>query len=95
MSEHENSENHLSYFEKWKILENGLRLQKTIDHENQMVLARGLCGDLDGEPKVACPLHKNNFSLVDGHHLGGRSEFQLKTYPIKKEGGRIWIGFSS
>ncbi|GBP74358.1 Zinc finger MYM-type protein 1 [Eumeta japonica] len=38
VSEHENSESHLSCFEKWKILENGLRLQKTIDHEHQMVL---------------------------------------------------------
>lgn len=38
VSEHENSEGHLSCFEKWKILENGLRLQKTIDHEHQMVL---------------------------------------------------------
>ncbi|KAL4710074.1 hypothetical protein ACJJTC_016476 [Scirpophaga incertulas] len=38
VSEHENSEGHLSCFEKWKILENGLRLQKTIDYEHQMVL---------------------------------------------------------
>ena len=31
-----------------------------------MVLARGLIGDQQGVPKVACPLHKKNFSLTDG-----------------------------
>lgn len=35
-SEHDNSEN-LPYFEKWKLLANGLGLQKTIGHGHQMV----------------------------------------------------------
>ncbi|GBP93574.1 Zinc finger MYM-type protein 1 [Eumeta japonica] len=38
VSEQENSESHVSCFEKWKILENALRLQKTIGHEYQMIL---------------------------------------------------------
>ncbi len=33
------------------------------------VLARGIVGEHDGVPTVASPLHKQRFSLLDGHCL--------------------------
>lgn len=33
------------------------------------VLARGIVGDVNGEPVVASPLYKHHFSLVDGRCL--------------------------
>ena len=67
-------------------------VQNMCPHTNQMVLSRGLIGDANGEPKVACPLHKNTFSLASGTHLGGQPEYQLTTYPVKEEAGDIYIG---
>lgn len=66
-------------------------VQNLCPHQQQMVLARGLIGDHDGEPKVACPLHKNQFSLRTGKHLGGREDFQLKTYGVKEENEMIFV----
>lgn len=33
------------------------------------LLARGIIGDIQGEPVIASPLHKQHFSLLDGHCL--------------------------
>ena len=65
-------------------------VQNLCPHESQMVLSRGLIGDKAGEPKVACPLHKNQFSLKTGQHLNG-SDYQLTTYPVKEEAGYIYL----
>ena len=43
------------------------------------------------EPKVACPFHKKTFSLLSGECLTGE-DYQLKTYPVKVEGDRVYIG---
>jgi nitrite reductase (NADH) small subunit len=72
--------------EKWYAVQN------LCPHSRQMVLARGLIGDANGEPKIACPLHKNTFSLCTGQHLGGREDYQLATYPVKEEQGFIYLG---
>lgn len=72
-------------------------VQNQCPHKEQMVLARGLIGDKAGEPKVACPLHKNNFSLKTGAHLSGdgSENYCLKTYPIKVEDGAIFLELKS
>jgi nitrite reductase (NADH) small subunit len=66
-------------------------VQNQCPHQQQMVLSRGLIGDAHGEPKVACPLHKNSFSLQTGEHLSGNTEWKLKTYLVKVEGGAVWL----
>ncbi len=63
-------------------------------HKFQMVLSRGMIGDKAGEPKVACPFHKKNFSLKTGECLTGE-DYSIKTYPIKVEGEYVYIGIAS
>lgn len=65
--------------------------QNLCPHKMEMVLARGMIGDLNGEPKVACPFHKKNFSLKSGACLSG-DDYQLKTYPVKVENGQVLVG---
>ena len=59
----------------------------------RMVLSRGIVGSTEEHgPKVACPLHKHNFSLKDGTFLDDDS-IALKTYPVKIEGNEVFIHF--
>ncbi len=67
--------------------------QNLCPHKMQMVLSRGMIGEDQGEPKVACPLHKNTFSLKSGKHLNGDLN-SITTYPVKVEDGFVYIGFS-
>ena len=60
-------------------------------HKKDMVLARGMIGDLKGEPKVACPMHKKTFSLETGKCLSGE-DYEIATYPIKVEDGFVFLG---
>ena len=62
-------------------------------HKQQMILSRGMIGDMSDEPKVACPFHKKSFSLKDGHCMSG-DDYTIKTYPIKVEDGLIFIGLN-
>ncbi|NCI47703.1 nitrite reductase small subunit NirD [Sediminibacterium sp. WSJ-3] len=65
--------------------------QNECPHRRQMVLSRGMIGSQNDEPKVACPFHKKTFSLVTGECLND-SECALKTYPVRVEAGRVFIG---
>ncbi|MCB9633956.1 MAG: nitrite reductase small subunit NirD [Sandaracinus sp.] len=59
-------------------------------HRGEELLSRGLSGDADGEPKVACPMHKRTFSLIDGRGLSDPS-LQVATFPTRVEGGTVWV----
>ena len=67
--------------------------QNLCPHKMEMVLSRGMVGEEFSEPKVACPLHKNTFSLKTGENLNG-SLSAIATYPVKVEDGMVYVGFS-
>ena len=65
--------------------------QNECPHRMQMALSRGMIGTQQDEPKVACPFHKKTFSLATGECLNG-DECSITTYPVKVEGGKVFIG---
>lgn len=67
--------------------------QNLSPERKENVLSRGMIGDENGIPKVACPLHKKTFSLVTGENLNGDLE-AIATYPVKVENNFVYIGFS-
>ncbi|MCB0630604.1 MAG: nitrite reductase small subunit NirD [Saprospiraceae bacterium] len=67
--------------------------QNLCPHKLEMVLARGLVGDEQGIPKVACPLHKRTFSLETGENLNSDLP-PIATYPVRIENGFVYIGFA-
>ncbi|MEM1137233.1 MAG: nitrite reductase small subunit NirD [Bacteroidota bacterium] len=66
--------------------------QNLCPHKMEMVLSRGMIGDINGIPKVACPMHKKTFSLEDGTNLNG-DKYKLAVYPVKVKHGNVYIGF--
>jgi nitrite reductase (NADH) small subunit len=66
--------------------------QNLCPHKMEMVLSAGIIGDKVGIPKVACPLHKKNFSLENGSNLAGE-DLKIATYPVKIDMGNVYIGF--
>jgi len=65
--------------------------QNLCPHKEDLVLARGLVGDQAGEPKVACPQHKQTFSLRTGACLSGDLP-ALRTFPVRVvDGGRVEV----
>ncbi|MGM0768162.1 MAG: nitrite reductase small subunit NirD [Pseudomonadota bacterium] len=52
------------------------------------VLARGITGDIKGEPVVASPLYKQHFSLITGQCLEDET-VNIKTYPVLLDGDQI------
>ena len=67
--------------------------QNLCPHKRDNVLARGLIGSQNGEPKVACPQHKKTFSLKTGECLSGEN-YAVQTYPVKVEGGHVFVGLN-
>lgn len=55
-----------------------------------MVLARGLLGEADTTPKVACPLHKKTFNLQNGEGLSD-PRYKIQTFDVKVEQDEIWL----
>lgn len=68
--------------------------QNLCPHKREMVLARGLTGDAGGVPKVACPMHKRQFSLTTGESLNGE-DYRIATFPVKIENGRVLVSLPS
>lgn len=67
--------------------------QNLCPHKLEMVLSLGMIGDKEGIAKVACPMHKKNFSLEDGSNIGGE-DLKIAVYPVKIEKGNVYIGFA-
>ena len=67
--------------------------QNLSPEKQEMVLSRGMIGDHNGIPKVACPLHKKTFSLKTGENLNGTLP-AIATYPVKIKHNFVYIGFS-
>ena len=65
--------------------------QNKCPHKHEMALSRGLTGDSNGEPKVACPFHKKTFSLKTGDCLTDTG-YAIETYPVKVSDGKVYIG---
>ncbi|HKA08158.1 MAG TPA: nitrite reductase small subunit NirD, partial [Gemmataceae bacterium] len=64
--------------------------QNMCPHRREFVLARGMLGDQNGTPKVACPVHKKTFSLETGECLTGEN-FRVTTFPVKLDGDDVYI----
>jgi nitrite reductase (NADH) small subunit len=54
------------------------------------VLSRGIIGDLNGQPVVSSPLHKQHFNLNTGICLED-STITIPTYPIRINQGSVQI----
>ena len=67
--------------------------QNVCPHKFEMVLSRGLIGDLNGIAKVACPLHKKTFSLENGENLNGDLP-AIATFPVKVSGEFVYVGMA-
>jgi nitrite reductase (NADH) small subunit len=67
--------------------------QNACPHKMEMVLSRGMTGSTEGIPKIACPMHKKTFSLVDGSNLNGDDDLRIATYPVKIVEDEVFVGF--
>ncbi|TVP52741.1 MAG: nitrite reductase (NAD(P)H) small subunit [Halomonadaceae bacterium] len=57
------------------------------------VLARGIVGDIAGEPVVASPLYKQHFSLLDGRCLE-EDGVTVASYPVRLKDGLVELNLS-
>lgn len=61
--------------------------QNMCPHKQAFVLSQGIIGELEGAPKVACPLHKKNFDLETGNQIGAGTgegnDLKILTFPVK------------
>ncbi|WP_406698032.1 nitrite reductase large subunit NirB [Singulisphaera sp. Ch08] len=64
--------------------------QNTCPHKREAVLSRGILGDQQGVPKVACPLHKKTFSLESGACLSGES-YRVEVFQVRVEGDDVYV----
>ncbi|MEH6408676.1 MAG: nitrite reductase small subunit NirD [Leeuwenhoekiella sp.] len=67
--------------------------QNLCPHKLEMVLSRGMIGETEGVPKIACPLHKKTFSLENGSNLNG-DDLNIAVYPVKIQDENVYIGFA-
>ena len=64
--------------------------QNMCPHRREFVLAQGILGDVQGTPKVACPVHKKTFALTDGQCLSGE-DYSVEVFPVKVEGAEVYV----
>lgn len=65
-------------------------LDNRCPHKGDQVLARGIIGDQNGVPKVACPLHKKTFSLEDGRCLSDDG-YAVSAYAVRVHEGWVYV----
>jgi 3-phenylpropionate/trans-cinnamate dioxygenase ferredoxin subunit len=56
-------------------------------HEDALLAEGVVTGEL-----IECPLHQANFHIPTGEAKSAPASVNLKTYPVKIEGGKIYIG---
>ena len=54
------------------------------------IIARGIVGDINGEPVVATPLYKKHFSLWDGRCLEDAS-YSLRPYAVRLDADQLQV----
>jgi len=64
--------------------------QQMCPHKKAFVLSRGILGDANGSPKIACPLHKKTFALDSGTCLSG-DDYAVQIFPVKVEGDDVYL----
>jgi nitrite reductase (NADH) large subunit len=64
--------------------------QNMCPHRREFVLSRGMIGDQNGKPKVACPVHKKTFSLESGKCLSGEA-YSVEVFPVKIDGDDVYL----
>jgi nitrite reductase (NADH) large subunit len=64
--------------------------QNMCPHRREFVLSRGMIGDQNGKPKVACPVHKKTFSLENGECTSGEN-YSVRVFPVKVEGDDVYL----
>ncbi|RLN62063.1 hypothetical protein BBJ29_008334 [Phytophthora kernoviae] len=64
--------------------------QNMCPFDYSFMLAQGIVGDLDGHPKVACPMHKRNYDLADGSCLSG-DDLRVEVFDAKEQDGIIYV----
>ena len=64
--------------------------QQMCPHKKAFVLSRGILGDTNGMPKIACPLHKKTFSLDSGACLSG-DDYAVQVFPVQVEGDDVYL----
>ena len=69
--------------------------QNMCPHKQAFVLSQGIIGDANGISKVACPLHKKQFSLSNGNQIGGDDDLKILTFPVKVLGDNIMVELPS
>ena len=80
---------HLAGRDEWYAVQN------RCPHWNEQVLWRGLTGERDGEPKIACPMHKRTFSLRSGAAFGADTA-DLLTFAVRvDDDGRVLVAAPS
>ena len=64
--------------------------QQMCPHRKAFVLSRGIIGDANGAPKVACPLHKKTFSLENGNCTSD-DDYSVRVFPVKVEDDAVYL----
>jgi Rieske-like [2Fe-2S] domain len=66
------------------------RMALYAEHVSAQTSVRIVPGTRAGTPKVACPLHKKQFDLTDGHELNG-GDLQILTFPVQVVAGEVFV----